>query len=121
MAVTSQKMTLEEYLNYDDGTDTRYELENGELIALPPESELNIRIASLLFAFFLKQGIPSFRVRIGTEIVVSGLRVTTRFLDVVVLSEELATALEGASRSTVMLDMPPPLLVIEVVSLGQEK
>lgn len=121
MAVKSQKMTLEEYLNYDDGTDTRYELENGELIALPPESELNIRIASLLFAFFLKQGIPSFRVRIGTEIVVSGSRITTRFPDVMVLSEELATALEGASRSTVMLDMPPPLLVIEVVSPGQEK
>lgn len=121
MAVISQKMTLEEYLKYDDGTDTRYELENGELIALPPESELNIRIASLLFAFFLKQGIPSFRVRIGTEIVVSGSRVTTRFPDVMVLSEELAKALEGASRSTVMLDMPPPLLVIEVVSPGQEK
>lgn len=96
MAVTSQKMTLEEYLNYDDGTDTRYELENGELIALPPESELNIRIASLLFAFFLKQGIPSFRVRIGTEIVVSGSRVTTRFPDVMVLSEELAN---GTGRS----------------------
>lgn len=31
-------MTLEEYLHYDDGTDTRYELVNGELIALPTES-----------------------------------------------------------------------------------
>jgi Uma2 family endonuclease len=51
VTIASQKMTLEEYLNYDDGTDIRYELENGELVALPPESELNIRIASLLFAF----------------------------------------------------------------------
>jgi len=120
MTVASQKMTLEEYLSYDDGTDVRYELENGELVALPPESELNIRIASLLFAFFLTQGIPSFRVRIGTEIVVSGSRATTRFPDVMILSEELATALEGASRSTVMLDMPPPLLVVEIVSPRQE-
>jgi Uma2 family endonuclease len=43
----SQKMTLEEFLNYDDGTDTRYELVNGELIEILPESEFNIRIASL--------------------------------------------------------------------------
>jgi Uma2 family endonuclease len=121
MTVTSQKMTLEEYLNYDDGTDTRYELDNGELIVVPPESELNRRVASLLFAFFLKQGIPSYRVRIGTEIVVSGSRSTTRFPDVMVLSEELATALEGARRSTIMPEMPPPLLVVEVVSPGQEK
>lgn len=37
-----------------------------------------------------------------------------------VLSEALATALEGASRSTVMFDMPSPLLVVEVVSPKQE-
>ncbi|MBW4657864.1 MAG: Uma2 family endonuclease [Drouetiella hepatica Uher 2000/2452] len=120
MTIASQKMTLEEYLNYDDGTDIRYELENGELVALPPESELNIRIASLLFAFFLTQGIPSFRVRIGTEIVVSGSQATTRFPDILVLSEELAAALEGASRSTVTLDMPPPMLAVEIVSPKQE-
>ena len=120
MTLTYLKMTLQEYLNYDDRTDTRYELVNGELIVIPPESELNIRIASLLFAFFLKQGVPSYRVRIGTEIVVSGSRATTRFPDVMLLSEELVTALEGASRSTVMLKMPPPLLVVEAVSSGQE-
>jgi Uma2 family endonuclease len=37
-----------------------------------------------------------------------------------VLSEELATALEGASRSTITIDMPPPQLVVEVVSPGKE-
>jgi Uma2 family endonuclease len=37
-----------------------------------------------------------------------------------VLSEELAEALEGSSRSTVTIDMPPPLLVVEVVSPRQE-
>lgn len=116
----SQLMTLEEYLQYDDGTDTRYELVNGELLVMPPESELNRRIASLLFAVFLKQGIPSYRVSIGTEIVVSGSRTTTRFPDLMILSEELAIALEGATRSTVMPEMPPPLLVVEVVSPSQE-
>jgi Uma2 family endonuclease len=120
MTVASQKMSLEEYLNFDDGTDTQYELENGELIVTQPESDLNRRIASFLLIYFAKQGIPPYRLRIGTEIVVIGSRATTRFPDVMVLSEELATALEGSSRSTIMSDMPPPLLVVEVVSPHQE-
>ena len=120
MTIASQKMTLEAYLNYDDGSDIRYELVNGELVVMPPESDLNQRIVSLLFAYFLQQGIPSYRLRIGAELVVSGSRATTRLPDLMVLSEELATALEGASRSTVTIDMPPPQLVIEVVSPGKE-
>lgn len=121
MTLAAKTMTLEAYLNYDDGADTQYELVNGELLAMPPKSDLNQRIASLIFAFFLKQGIPSYRVRIGTEIVVSGSRATVRLPDLMVLSEDLAMALEGASRSTVMSEMLPPLLVVEVVSPGQEK
>lgn len=120
MTIAPPQMTLEEYLNYHDDSETVYELENGILIAMPPESDLNQRIASFLFAFFLQLGIPSYRLRIGAEIVVSGSRATTRIPDLMVLSEELATALEGARRSTVLLDMPPPLLVVEIVSPGQE-
>jgi Uma2 family endonuclease len=113
-------MTLEEYLNYDDGTDTRYELVNGELVVMPPESDLNQRITTFLLICFSQQGIPPYRLRIGAEIVVSGSRATTRLPDLMVLSEELATALEGARRSTVTIDMPPPQLVVEVVSPGKE-
>lgn len=120
MTIASQKMTLEEYLNYDDGTDTQYELVNGQLIVMPPESELNRRIATFLFVYFSQQGIPSHRLTMKTEIVVSGSRGTTRLPDLIVLSEELATALEGASRSTITIDMPPPQLVVEVVSPGKE-
>ncbi|MEQ9553440.1 MAG: Uma2 family endonuclease [Coleofasciculus sp. G3-WIS-01] len=120
MTITSPKMTLEEYLNYNDRTDTQYELVNGELIVMPPESDLNQRIVMFLLSHFLQQGIPSYRLRIGAEIVVSGSRATTRLPDLMVLSEELATALEGASRSTIIIDMPPPQLVVEVVSPGQE-
>ena len=43
-----------------------------------------------------------------------------RLPDFAVLTEELAQALEGASRSSVMPDMPQPQLVVEVVSPGQE-
>lgn len=51
MSVAVKPMTLEEYLNYDDGTDTRYELVNGELITMPTESDLKGRIATFLLIF----------------------------------------------------------------------
>jgi Uma2 family endonuclease len=120
MTVTSLKMTLEEFLNYDDGTDALYELENGELIVMPAESELNRRIAMFLVAYFLKRGISSDRLTMKTEVAVSGARVSVRVPDLIVLSEEGAIALEGANRSIVLMDMPPPLLVVEVVSPNQE-
>ena len=120
MTVASQKMSLEEYLNFDDGTETRYELENGELIVMPPESELNCRIAIFLLIYFAQRGIPSHRLTMKAEIVVNSSRVGTRLPDLMVLSEELATALEGSRRATIMSDMPPPLLVVEVVSPNQE-
>ncbi len=121
MTVAVQKMTLAEFLAYDDGTDKLYELENGELIDMPAESDINQRIASFLFAFFLGLGVPSYRIRIGIEVAVSGARVSVRVPDLLVLSEELATAMDGATRSIVLMEMPPPLLVVEVVSPNQEK
>ncbi|MGB5898514.1 MAG: Uma2 family endonuclease, partial [Geitlerinemataceae cyanobacterium] len=98
MTVTSVKMTLAEFLDYDDGTDTLYELENGELIPMPSESEINRRIAMFLLAYFLQLGIPYYRLTMKTEVAVSGSRVSVRVPDLVVLSEDLANALEGASR-----------------------
>ncbi|MDX2241045.1 MAG: Uma2 family endonuclease [Leptolyngbyaceae cyanobacterium bins.302] len=120
MSIATQPMTLEDYLKYDDGTDTRYELVNGELVAMPRESELNNRIASFLFAYFLQSGIPYYCLRIGAQIAVSGARATAREPDLLVLSEETAAALEGAPHCLITQDMPPPSLVVEVVSPKQE-
>ena len=121
MTVAIQKMTLEEFLAYDDGTDKLYELENGELIDMPSESEVNRRVAMFLLAYFLQLGIPSYRLTMKTEVAVSGSRVSVRVPDLLILSEELATEMEDASRSIVLMDMPPPLLAVEVVSPNQEK
>jgi Uma2 family endonuclease len=118
---TAKKMTLEEFLDYDDGTDAWYELENGELVYMPAESEINRRIAMFLLIYFSQLGIPSYRLTMKTEVAVSGARVSVRIPDLVVLSEELAIALAGATRSIVLMDMPPPSLVLEVVSPNQEK
>ena len=122
MAITldrpvSQTMTLEEFFSYDDGTDAMYELEDGELILMTVESEINRRIASFVVACFWQQGIPAYRLSMKTEIVTTGSRV--RVPDLVVFSEELAIAMDGAKRSTVMSEMPAPLLVVEVVSPNQ--
>ena len=120
MTVTTQNMTLEEYLTYDDGTDKRYELVAGELVEMPPESWNNSVIARYLFAHFL-QFVPIQQLCYkDTEIVVAGARATTRFPDVMVVSEELANLMQGQHRSTITLDMPPPLLVVEVVSPGKK-
>jgi Uma2 family endonuclease len=120
MTVAIHKMTLAEFLAYDDGTDKLYELENGELIDMPSESEINRRIAGFLFAYFLQVGIPAYRLTMKTEVAVSGSRVSVRVPDLLVLSEELAIEMNGANRSIVLMDMPPPLLAIEVVSPNQE-
>lgn len=118
--VTSEIMSLEEFLNYDDGTDAIYELEDGRLLLMPFESEINRRIGMFLVAYFLQVGIPFSRLTMKTELAVMGRRATVRVPDLMVMSEELAQAMAGASRSMVMLDMPPPQLVVEVVSPGRE-
>jgi Uma2 family endonuclease len=120
MTATTKPMTLEEYLNYDDGTDTRYELVNGELVVMPTESDLNDRIASFLFAYFLQLGIPYYRLSMKAQIAVSGTRASARQPDLMVLSQETATALNGVNQRLITHDMPPPLLVVEVVSPNQE-
>jgi Uma2 family endonuclease len=46
------KMTFEKYLNYDDGTDIRYELVRGELAAMSPPTWLHLAIAKFLERVF---------------------------------------------------------------------
>ena len=114
----SKYFTFEDYLAYDDGTDTRYELENGVLVEMPPESDENIGIARKLFLELIKH-FPAELVVWGTEIEVTGRRATGRIPDLLVHTEESKAAVSGATRATITRDMPPPALVVEVVSPGQ--
>lgn len=41
----NRRMTLEEYLNYEDGTDIRYEVHDGVLVEMGAESDVNVLIA----------------------------------------------------------------------------
>jgi Uma2 family endonuclease len=116
-AVT-RKLTLEEYLAYDDGTDTQYELVDGELVAMPPETDLNNLISIYLLSEFLKF-VPVQLIRHkDTEIVVTGNRTRVRLPDLLILTEELLIAI-GGRRATITQNMPSPALVVEVVSPGK--
>ncbi|NMF86428.1 Uma2 family endonuclease [Nodosilinea sp. P-1105] len=107
--------SFDDYLAYDDGTDQIYELFNGELIAVPPESGFNVQIANRLFmAFALLIG-PDLVRGHGLELEVRG-EPKNRFPDLTILRPEHISQL--ANRNTIRLTMPPPLLVVEVVSPG---
>ncbi len=116
------KLTFEEYLTYEDDTDNRYELIDGELITLPPESGPNNFIANyLLFTLASSGFVPLMLIRTHMcEIQVPILREgdsANRYPDLVILRPE--HILLTASRLTITLDMPPPQLVVEVVSPGR--
>jgi len=118
MTTATKKLTLEEYLAYDDGTDTKYELVDGELVEMPPESDKNNLISLYLLVEFLKL-VPIQLIRHkDTEIVVTGNRTRVRLPDLMILTEELFAAI-NKRRATITQDMPSPALVVEVVSPGK--
>lgn len=118
MTTTTALLTLEEYFAYDDGTENRYELVDGKLVLMPPESDRNNIIALYLLAEFLKL-IPIRLIRHkDTEIVVTGNRTRVRMPDLLILTEELLASI-GGRRATITSDMPSPVLVVEVVSPGK--
>jgi Uma2 family endonuclease len=111
--------SVEEYLAYDNGTETPFELVNGVLIEMPSESHLNVLIAMFLVSKLLGIGVPYYLVSTKTEIEVTSREVTVRYADLVVMTEALDAALSGKTRSIIRSDMPPPVLVVEVVSPGE--
>lgn len=112
-------LTMEEYLAYDDGTDTRYELVDGELAEMPPESDENNDIAKRLLFELAKHFPATLLAYKDTAVEVTGKRARCRLPDLLVHTEESKAALAGAKRATITRDMPPPALVIEIVSPGQ--
>jgi Uma2 family endonuclease len=120
MTVATQKrMTLEEFLTYDDGTDNRYELADGVLVEMGAESRGNIKIALFLIKAFL-QVVDYDRLGIKEKIQVDSTFASARDPDLIVHTEESALAIDGRKESILLLDEPNPLAVIEVVSPGTE-
>lgn len=110
---TTRRLTFEEYLDYDDGTDNRYELVRGELVAMTPPSWLHLRIARYLEGIFnrelerLNYAWEAFR-EPGQQTEEN----SSRLPDIAIVSvDEIESALEQSAVLTVAA-----LLVVEIVS-----
>jgi hypothetical protein len=60
MAVTTQKLTFADYLAYDDGSGTRYELVDGDLVPMGLGTGLHGAIAECLKSQRASQVIPRY-------------------------------------------------------------
>ena len=112
---TDRRMTLKEYLDYDDDTDMHYELVDGVLAEIGAENPLNPKIAVFLLTAFFQLGIPATQLAIGHQIEVSSKKATSRLPDLIVHSEASDAAIM-ADGKLLRFEMPAPILVIEVVS-----
>jgi Uma2 family endonuclease len=110
---TKQKLTFEEYLDYDDGTDFRYELVRGKLQRMNPPTLLHIKIAKYLERLFdseiqrLQLPWEAFR-----EVGQRTEEATSRLPDIAIVST--AQANELLYKSAVF--QVPAFLVVEIVS-----
>ncbi|WP_413171068.1 Uma2 family endonuclease [Anabaena azotica] len=112
--------SFEDYYAYDDGTENRYELVDGELVLMPPESIFNSDI-SMRLLLELAKIVPLHLLKYKEIMIeVSGRRAKVRIPDLLILGEECRAALETTKRGTITHEMPPPLIAIEVVSTGTE-
>ncbi|NJN87457.1 MAG: Uma2 family endonuclease [Leptolyngbyaceae cyanobacterium SL_7_1] len=121
MTTTAQKLTFEEYLVYRDGTDTRYELVDGELVCTSLGTGKHGAIIEFLNDEFRdeikRQQLPwtSKPMMVGVRSPRGRRWDTSRIPDVTVLA--LAQWEAMANREAVIdFNEPPPLLVVEVVS-----
>jgi Uma2 family endonuclease len=116
---TTRRMSLEEYLTYDDGTDTRYELVDGLLVEMGTESTLNTQIAVFLIEVFLEL-IGRGLVGIKQKIQVNSQYASARDPDLMIHSEGSALAIKHRKEAILKLNEPNPLIAIEIVSPGTE-
>ncbi|HEY9695840.1 MAG TPA: Uma2 family endonuclease [Trichocoleus sp.] len=121
MTIATHKLTFEEYLAYDDGTDTRYELVDGELVPM----SLGTGRHGAIIRFVVRQ-FEDALARSGQPWVplpaLVGVRSprgrnwdTSRIPDVTVLATAQWEAMSDR-EAIINLNEPPPILVVEVVS-----
>ncbi len=114
--MVTTRLTVANYLALDDAFEGRREFVDGDIIKMPPESNLNALISVFLLVS-LARFVPITWLRHkDVELVVSG---RVRMPDLIVLGEALAPVLFASGQSTITTDMPAPVLVVEVVSPGK--
>jgi len=110
---TIQRLTFEQYLTYDDGTDNHYELVDGLMVLMNPP-----RIEHFLITKFLEQQLDTEIQRLSLPWLTfreTGVRTgynKSRLTDLCVVTHEQAKELLGQSA----VFQTPPRLIVEVVS-----
>lgn len=109
--------SFEEYLAYDDPSNNKYELVNGELKLMPTASGFHALILHFIFKI-LEQEIDKLKQKWKVMPGTVGVRTAknkSRIPDLVVLSESQCQ--EIRKMATAVLETPP-LLAVEIVSGG---
>ncbi|MBD1842489.1 Uma2 family endonuclease [Cyanobacteria bacterium FACHB-63] len=123
MTIATQKLTFEEYLAYDDSTDTRYELVDGELVPMSLGTGKHGAIIRFVVRQFEDELARSCQPWVPLPALV-GVRSprgrnwdTSRIPDVTVLMTAQWDAMSDREAVIVInLNEPPSILVVEVVS-----
>ncbi|HBK22386.1 MAG TPA: hypothetical protein DDZ60_07745 [Planktothrix sp. UBA10369] len=120
MTQTPVKLTFDEYLTYDDGTDNRYELEDGVLIPMTPASPIHSDIVEIVYDTFKAE---VKRLGLDLKVKQGDVGVRTRFSrsrqpDIAIIQGEDWRRLRQFKKSAIL--EVPALLVVEVVSPGED-
>ncbi|OUL20756.1 hypothetical protein BV378_29035 [Nostoc sp. RF31YmG] len=121
MTAATKKLTFADCLKYDDGTDTQYELVDGELIPISLGTGKHGGISKFLEQTFNHESAKMGRNWTAQKFAVGilsprgGRWDTSRVPDVVVLPTEEWKALFNR-EAVIEFNQPPPILVVEVVS-----
>ncbi|MDJ1185330.1 Uma2 family endonuclease [Roseofilum casamattae] len=121
MTVALDRLTLEDYLHYDDGTDTLYELVNGELTAMALGTGQHGSIAKFLVNTFdaengrLNREWTALQASVAIQSPRGDRWDTARIPDITIIPKEQWRELQK-SEAIIHLNENPPLLVVEVVS-----
>jgi len=113
----TKNYSFEEYLAYDDGTDNKYELVNGELKLLPIASGFHALILVLIYDILqteIDRIQQQWKVMPGT-VGVRTAKKKSRIPDLVILSESQCQELRKMSAAVLEA---PPVLAVEIVSPG---
>lgn len=114
-----QLKTFTDFLAYAEAAEGYYELTNGELVEMPPESYDNLRRALKLYDIFKNLVNADQVCPQGLAIAVPG-QPKNRYPDLTVLRPEHPEQMRELGQAAITLEMAPPLLVVEVVSPGAE-
>jgi Uma2 family endonuclease len=121
MTLTTRKLTFEEYLVYDDGFGSRFELVEGALIPMSLGSGEHGEIIRFLERQFeqaiakLKQPWLPLAALMGVQSPRGTRWDTSRIPDVTIIPTEQWQSLRKR-EAVIQLNEPPPLLLVEVVS-----